>query len=320
MGGTPHSANKDRLVSYDSMNDTQSLSARKIGGASAHSLTIDPHRILVVDDDSDIRDFNAEALIRCGYEVDTAEDGAAAWDTIQLNNYDLMVTDNNMPNLSGIELLIKLDAAHMSLPTIMATGALPKAEFMLYPWLQPSITLLKPYTLQELLEAVRTIFKAESNTAHSQPLASHDFNYSNITQVSEKAAVPANSARRILVVDKESDLRLLYTDALGDHGYKVDEAEDGVVAWETLQAKNYNLLITEHDLPKLTGIQLVRKMRAAHMALPVVMAATTLPTHELHRDLSLQLAATLEKPFGVDTLVDTVKSVLHAPAALAFRF
>jgi hypothetical protein len=53
-------------------------------------------------------------------------------------------------------------------------------------------------------------------------------------------------------------------------------------------------------------------LRAARMALPVVMAAGRLPTHELARNPSLQLAATLSKPFQVDALLDTVKNVLHA--------
>ena len=73
------------------------------------------------------------------------------------------------------------------------------------------------------------------------------------------------------------------------------------------------LLITEHDLPRLTGVELVRKLRAARMALPVVMAAGRLPTHQLARNPSLQFAAMLLKPFGVDELLDTVKKVLCRP-------
>jgi DNA-binding response OmpR family regulator len=123
---------------------------------------------------------------------------------------------------------------------------------------------------------------------------------------------PTHSPPRILVVDEDSDLRLLYADVLALPGYHVDAAEDGAAGWEALQANNYNLLITEHSLPKLTGVELVRKLRAAHLALPVVMAAGRLPTHELARNPSLQLAATLLKPFAVDALLDTVKNVLRA--------
>ena len=126
---------------------------------------------------------------------------------------------------------------------------------------------------------------------------------------------PANPPQRILVVDDDSDLRLLYADVLALPGYHVDAAEDGAAGWEALQANNYNLLITEHSLPKLTGIELVRKLRAAHMAVPVVMAAGRLPTPELTRNSSLQLAAMLPKPFAVDELLDTVKKVLRVTAS-----
>jgi len=71
-----------------------------------------------------------------------------------------VITDNNMPRLTGIELLKKLCAARMALPVIMATGTLPKEEFTRYPWLQPAATLLKPYTVEELLGTVKEVLRA----------------------------------------------------------------------------------------------------------------------------------------------------------------
>jgi DNA-binding response OmpR family regulator len=116
---------------------------------------------------------------------------------------------------------------------------------------------------------------------------------------------------RILVIDEDSDLRRLYAEALARPGYHVDAAEDGIAGWEALQAHNYNLLITEHSLPKLTGVELIRKLRAARMAVPVVMAAGRLPTQELARNPSLQLAAILAKPFYIGELLETVRTVLR---------
>jgi DNA-binding response OmpR family regulator len=126
----------------------------------------------------------------------------------------------------------------------------------------------------------------------------------------------AHPRHRILVVDEDSDLCRLYADVLALPGCRVDAAEDGAAGWEALQVNNYNLLITEHSLPKLTGVELVRKLRAARMAVPVVMAAIRLPTYELARNPSLQLAATLVKPFTVDALLDTVKNVLRVTDSL----
>jgi DNA-binding response OmpR family regulator len=117
---------------------------------------------------------------------------------------------------------------------------------------------------------------------------------------------------RILVVDDDSDLRLLYTEALVRPGYHVDAAEDGAAALQALRVNNYNLLITEHNLPTLTGVELVRTLRAARMALPVIMAAARLPIHELTRNPSLQPVAVLPKPFYISQLLETVKAALGA--------
>jgi two-component system OmpR family response regulator len=116
-----------------------------------------PHRILVVEDDDEIRRLSAELLVDSGYHVDAAEDGAVAWDALQRNSYDLLVTDNNMPKVSGVELLKKLHAARMALPVIMATGVFPDEEFTRSPWLQPAATLLKPFTAGELLITVKNV-------------------------------------------------------------------------------------------------------------------------------------------------------------------
>ena len=123
--------------------------------------------------------------------------------------------------------------------------------------------------------------------------------------------IQPNPPHRILVVDHDPFARHLSADVLIRHGYEVNAAEDGASGWDELQACNYHLLITEHDLPKLTGIELVRKLRAARMALPVVMASGRLPVRALSRNPSLQLAAKLLKPLPVDALLDTVEIALR---------
>jgi CheY-like chemotaxis protein len=114
-------------------------------------------RILVVDDEPLIRKLNSEVLLDAGYQVDAAEDGAVAWAALQLFDYDLLITDNNMPNVSGIELLQKLHAGGVALPVIMATGTPPAEEFSQAPWLQPAVILLKPYAIAQLLDAVQKV-------------------------------------------------------------------------------------------------------------------------------------------------------------------
>ena len=115
-----------------------------------------PRRILVVDDDPSVRHLNTMILNGAGYRVDAAEDGVVAWDLLRINRYDLLVTDNNMPEVSGVELIKKLRAAGMALPVIMATGKSPEEDCTPYLWLQIAVTLLlKPYTAEEFLGTVR---------------------------------------------------------------------------------------------------------------------------------------------------------------------
>jgi DNA-binding response OmpR family regulator len=123
----------------------------------------------VVEDDEVIRNLNAEVLADSGYQVDAAEDGAAAWDSLQRARYDVLVTDNDMPKVSGFELLHKLRAAHIALPVILATGTLPEEEFLFSPWLQPAALLLKPYSFHELLGTVRNVLRATG--AECEPAA-----------------------------------------------------------------------------------------------------------------------------------------------------
>ena len=120
-----------------------------------------PRRILVVDDEPLIRQLYTEVLTDSGYKVDDAEDGAVAWGALQKQRYDLLITDNEMPKVSGMELLEMLHDVGMNLPVIMATGTFPKEEFNHRPWLQPDITLIKPFILAEFLLAVDEILDAD---------------------------------------------------------------------------------------------------------------------------------------------------------------
>jgi DNA-binding NtrC family response regulator len=78
--------------------------------------------LLVVDDEKNIRDGLAAALKMDGYEVETAQDGAAAWKRFGLGDIDLVITDLRMPGLSGEELLERIETGSPGVPVIVLTG------------------------------------------------------------------------------------------------------------------------------------------------------------------------------------------------------
>lgn len=109
----------------------------------------------MVEDDAVIRSLNTEDLKNHGYLVDPVEDAATGWDKLQVNSYDLLITDQHWPKLSGVELLKKIHDARMTLPVIMVTEILPEREFALHPWIQPASMLLTPYTSKKFLGMVK---------------------------------------------------------------------------------------------------------------------------------------------------------------------
>ena len=127
-------------------------------------------RILVVEDERDLRQITAEVLIDAGYQVDVAENGRAAWDALQLTKYDLLITDQLMPKMSGVALLKKIHAARMTLPVIIATGLLPTWEFALHTWLQPVKMLPKPFSFEELLGMVKCALPKDASASDNIPL------------------------------------------------------------------------------------------------------------------------------------------------------
>jgi DNA-binding response OmpR family regulator len=130
--------------------------------------------------------------------------------------------------------------------------------------------------------------------------------------ISTPSPMPVNPSKRILVVEDDVTIRQLNAQVLLRSGYQVDAAEDGIAGWEALHAKKFDLLITDHNMPRLSGLELVKKVRLARMIMPIIMAAGMLPEEEIERHPWLQLAATLLKPFSGDELLETVKAVLCA--------
>jgi DNA-binding response OmpR family regulator len=81
-------------------------------------------RLLVVDDDELNRDLLRRRLRRSGYEVEVAEDGRQALALLESNRFDLVLLDNMMPGISGIEVLERLRQrlSASELPVIMVTA------------------------------------------------------------------------------------------------------------------------------------------------------------------------------------------------------
>jgi two-component system sensor histidine kinase and response regulator WspE len=91
--------------------------------AALRSASFKRKRILVVDDSLTVRELERKLLDGAGYATDVAVDGMDGWNAVRGTDYDLIITDVDMPRLDGIELatLIKKDEHLKSLPVMIVS-------------------------------------------------------------------------------------------------------------------------------------------------------------------------------------------------------
>jgi CheY-like chemotaxis protein len=117
-------------------------------------------------------------------------------------------------------------------------------------------------------------------------------------------------ARRVLVADDDKLIRQLVSTALAGDGFAVNSAADGEEAWEALHHEHYDLLLTDNEMPRLAGINLIERIRNEGLSLPVIIASGTFPAERVRSDPRFQIAGILTKPFGIPELLDLVHHVL----------
>ena len=261
-------------------------------------------RVLVVDDDPHLRSLISTTLTKAGFRVDNAKDGAEAWMALSKASYNLLITDQQMRMLTGLELIRALRSSNKTLPVILVSGTLPIEEINRRPELCINATLPKPFKCPELLDTVRRVLSPQVHPPAAEVLVKSETGFPTAESV--------QTSNRILVVDDDSLLRGLSVSLLTAANYDAEGVEDGAAGWAALQAnKNYDLVITDNQMPKMTGIDLIEKVRSARMTTRVIMATGSLPTNEFARRPWLQPDATLQRPYTNEDLLETVSSVLR---------
>ena len=120
--------------------------------------------------------------------------------------------------------------------------------------------------------------------------------------------------KRILVVDDEASIRHLLTRALRRAAYDVEAVDDGEEGWAALCAGRFDLLITDHAMPRLKGLDLVRRLRANSFNLPVILISGCIPCDEADVSRLLCPGMALEKPFSLVEVLVNVASLLISTA------
>lgn len=123
-------------------------------------------RILVIEDERQVREVLKQILEKAGYDVDVADDGCSGLERYRQSPADMVITDILMPNKNGLETIEELVGENPKLPIIAISGGGPgeKAQFALdvAKMCGAVRVLAKPFSRKEILETVIDLLNSKS--------------------------------------------------------------------------------------------------------------------------------------------------------------
>ncbi len=263
--------------------------------------------ILVAEDDDAVRDTVVALLADLGYRVLKARDAQGALTIIESGMpIDLLFTDVVMPgNLKSPEVARK---ARERLPNmaVLFTSGYTENSIVHGGRLDEGVDLLtKPYTREALAKKLRQVLAAQAqknekvsmSTGSSASLPSGG-NIGHSGPTTKSADKP-----KILVCEDDWMIRASVMDILESKGYVVIESADAAQALHAFDSHKIDLLLTDVGLPDMSGVELVKTIRARLPQLPVIFATGNDTVSGIDLDDQTHI---LQKPYGSDALHELI--------------
>ncbi len=216
--------------------------------------------ILVVDDETDIREIVRMALVFEGWEVREARDGREALALLRESTPAALVLDLMIPGLSGLELARTLIAeGHEDLPVLLISGVNPGAavvnDFRSLP-LRRRDFLHKPFDADELVARVRDLVPREQQPVRAEAAAAATVNVA----IPAAARPEHTKGFRILVIDDEPDICLVMKTHLGLF-HDVRTASNGMEGLQVFDDFEPDFVLTDINMPRMNGLATAEAIR-----------------------------------------------------------
>lgn len=198
-GGNSNSADRRALP-------TAHIESPKTVQRGAEKTSPNPARILVVDDEEVILMILRTALSQNGHQVDTANDPSHALKLLKTQNYDLLVTDKNMPGMDGVELAYKARAMRPQIGIVLITGyaSQQSAQALLRLGIDNYVT--KPFRIDDVVKTLESVL-----LQHQQQIAA--------LAPSQTKPAPNSTTDKILVCVEEPREQASLAEALSHQGW-----------------------------------------------------------------------------------------------------
>ena len=243
-------------------------------------------RVLLADDSDLIHRHTVPLLTEAGYEVDEAWDGEEAWDKVRQTRPDLLLTDVEMPKLDGFALCqrVKEDEDLARIPVVICSSLGEAGHLQKGFDAGADDYLVKPVVSEELVSRLHSLLATRMVSAREE----------------------------ILVVDDSAAIRHLVADCLRRQGFKITTGVDGRDGLEKATAKPPDLVLTDYDMPRMTGFELVLALRrqVETRDVPLVMLTARDTKRDQAQMRAAGLTSYLVKPFTTDKCIAIVERVL----------
>jgi two-component system alkaline phosphatase synthesis response regulator PhoP len=201
-------------------------------------------RVLIVEDDPDIRELVDINIRDIGLELDMAGDGIEGFEKATQNKYDMIILDLMLPGMDGMEICKKLRANKDQTPILMLTAKSQELDRVLGLELGADDYLTKPFSIRELLARIKALLRRSEITTRKQDVEKKSDNPLHfgdlvIDTVSRKVKLKGETVQ---VTAKELDLLQLLASNPG-HTFTRQELLDKVWGY---QFEGYEHTVNSH--------------------------------------------------------------------------
>jgi len=125
--------------------------------------------------------------------------------------------------------------------------------------------------------------------------------------------VAMDTSIKVLIVDDFATMRRILKNILKQIGFKnLVEADDGTTAWEILQGQSIDLIISDWNMPKMTGLELLKKVRAndKYKRTPFLMVTAEAQKQNVIEAVQAGVSNYVVKPFTAEAISDKLEKIL----------
>ena len=266
--------------------------------------------LLIVEDDANTTKALEKILESPGVEISTTTSGNNAYDLILSKNFDCVILDLGINDISGFELIKKLHRENLTdkkiPPVIVYTGrSLSKEE------------------TQELEKYVSTVIikgeKSDERLLDETALFLHQV-VDKMDDEKKKMIKDLHDGdtlfkdKKILLVDDDMRNVFALTHILSEHGFEVVQADNGVTALQRLEeVEDIDLVLMDVMMPEMDGYTATQKIRQSekHKDLPVIILTAKAMKEDKEKALKSGASDYLTKPVDVDKMISLIRVWLY---------